>query len=160
MNNEQSICVVYSSAKAIGSLPASYFTYQRPKSRRGARLRRARAPSVELYGEDLAVVDRRARPMLLSQGVEAETKRPLATVVVVGLISSTALTLMQLPLMYEWVWSRRERRQLLARGNGVVGRARTSLTVRPHEPNYLKPDGIGLRQERGRDAALTLWAIC
>jgi hypothetical protein len=74
MNNEQSICVVYSSAKAIGSLPASYFTYQRPKSRRGARLRRARAPGVELYGEDLAVVDRRVLPMLLSQGVEATAR--------------------------------------------------------------------------------------
>jgi cobalt-zinc-cadmium resistance protein CzcA len=48
-------------------------------------------------------------PMLLSQGVGAETQRPLATVVVGGLITSTLLTLLLLPLMYEWVEVRRER---------------------------------------------------
>ncbi|WP_354675030.1 efflux RND transporter permease subunit [Cupriavidus alkaliphilus] len=47
-------------------------------------------------------------PMLLSQGVGAEVQRPLATVVVGGLITSTALTLLLLPLMYEWVASRAE----------------------------------------------------
>jgi cobalt-zinc-cadmium resistance protein CzcA len=41
-------------------------------------------------------------PMLLSTGVGAETQRPLATVVVGGLITSTLLTLLLLPLMYEW----------------------------------------------------------
>ena len=50
-------------------------------------------------------------PMLLSQGVGGETQRPLATVVVGGLISSTALTLVLLPLMYEWAHDIRERRQ-------------------------------------------------
>lgn len=49
-------------------------------------------------------------PMLLSQGVGAETQRPLATVVVGGLLTSTVLTLLLLPLMYEWVETRRERR--------------------------------------------------
>jgi len=41
-------------------------------------------------------------PMLLSSGVGAETQRPLATVVVGGLITSTLLTLLLLPLIYEW----------------------------------------------------------
>ena len=50
-------------------------------------------------------------PMLLSQGVGAETQRPLATVVVGGLFTSTALTLLLLPLMYEWAEGRRERNQ-------------------------------------------------
>lgn len=50
-------------------------------------------------------------PMLLSQGVGAETQRPLATVVVGGLISSTALTLVLLPLMYEWLVARRLHRE-------------------------------------------------
>ncbi len=36
--------------------------------------------------------------MLLSSGVWAETQRPLATVVVGGLFTSTALTLLLLPL--------------------------------------------------------------
>ena len=49
-------------------------------------------------------------PMLLSSGVGAETQRPLAAVVVGGLISSTALTLLVLPVMYEWVMSRHDRK--------------------------------------------------
>ena len=48
-------------------------------------------------------------PMLLSSGVGAETQRPLATVVVGGLFTSTALTLLLLPIIYEWVEARRER---------------------------------------------------
>ncbi len=50
-------------------------------------------------------------PMLLSQGVGAETQRPLATVVVGGLFTSTALTLLILPLMYEWVETRRDKKR-------------------------------------------------
>ncbi len=47
-------------------------------------------------------------PMLLSSGVGAETQRPLATVVVGGLITSTLLTLILLPVIYEWMESKRE----------------------------------------------------
>jgi cobalt-zinc-cadmium resistance protein CzcA len=50
-------------------------------------------------------------PMLLSTGVGAETQRPLATVVIGGLITSTLLTLLLLPLIYEWSESRAEARQ-------------------------------------------------
>ena len=42
-------------------------------------------------------------PMLLSTGVGAETQRPLAGVVVGGLVTSTFLTLVLLPVMYEWL---------------------------------------------------------
>jgi heavy metal efflux system protein len=45
-------------------------------------------------------------PMLLSSGVGAETQRPLATVVVGGLISSTLLTLVLLPVLYDWIEER------------------------------------------------------
>jgi cobalt-zinc-cadmium resistance protein CzcA len=45
-------------------------------------------------------------PMLLSSGVGAETQRPLATVVVGGLLSSTLLTLVLLPVLYEWLETR------------------------------------------------------
>lgn len=45
-------------------------------------------------------------PMLFSTGVGAETQRPLATVVVGGLITSTLLTLLLLPAVYEWVEGR------------------------------------------------------
>ncbi|WP_109125850.1 CusA/CzcA family heavy metal efflux RND transporter [Dyella sp. C11] len=49
-------------------------------------------------------------PMLLSSGVGAETQRPLATVVVGGLITSTLLTLLLLPVLYDWMEQRAERR--------------------------------------------------
>lgn len=45
-------------------------------------------------------------PMLVSSGVGAETQRPLATVVVGGLLSSTFLTLILLPVLYEWLETR------------------------------------------------------
>ena len=47
-------------------------------------------------------------PMLLSTGVGAETQRPLASVVIGGLITSTLLTLVLLPVIYEWVENRKE----------------------------------------------------
>ena len=47
-------------------------------------------------------------PMLLSSGVGAETQRPLASVVVGGLITSTLLTLVLLPVIYEWIEARKE----------------------------------------------------
>lgn len=50
-------------------------------------------------------------PMLLSTGVGAETQRPLATVVVGGLITSTLLTLLLLPLIYEWSEGRAQAKQ-------------------------------------------------
>ncbi len=48
-------------------------------------------------------------PMLLSTGVGAETQRPLASVVVGGLITSTLLTLILLPVIYEWSETREEK---------------------------------------------------
>jgi cobalt-zinc-cadmium resistance protein CzcA len=41
-------------------------------------------------------------PLLLSHGMGSEVQRPLAVVVVFGLLSSTFLTLVLLPSLYEW----------------------------------------------------------
>ncbi len=41
-------------------------------------------------------------PILLSHGTGSEIQKPLATVVVGGLISSTLLTLVVLPTLYNW----------------------------------------------------------
>jgi heavy metal efflux system protein len=46
-------------------------------------------------------------PMALSTGAGAEVQRPLATVVIGGLITSTALTLLVLPTVYQWMSRRR-----------------------------------------------------
>jgi cobalt-zinc-cadmium resistance protein CzcA len=48
-------------------------------------------------------------PMLLSQGVGSEIQRPLATVVVGGLFSSTPLTLVVLPVLYLLFFVKKER---------------------------------------------------
>jgi cobalt-zinc-cadmium resistance protein CzcA len=42
-------------------------------------------------------------PMAVSTSAGAEVQRPLATVVIGGLISSTILTLLVLPTVYAWV---------------------------------------------------------
>ena len=44
--------------------------------------------------------------MLLARGVGAEIQRPLATVVVGGLFSSTLLTLFVLPVLYRLFFTR------------------------------------------------------
>ena len=41
-------------------------------------------------------------PLLLATGVGAEVQRPLATVVIGGLVTSTALTLLVLPALHRW----------------------------------------------------------
>ena len=46
-------------------------------------------------------------PLLLSTGVGSEVQRPLATVVIGGLVSSTMLTLFVLPALYGWFERRR-----------------------------------------------------
>ena len=43
-------------------------------------------------------------PMAVATSTGAEVQRPLATVVIGGLFSSTLLTLFQLPVLYEWVF--------------------------------------------------------
>ena len=49
-------------------------------------------------------------PMAISASAGAEVQRPLATVVIGGLITSTLLTLFILPIFYQWVEKRSERK--------------------------------------------------
>ena len=42
-------------------------------------------------------------PMAIATGAGAEVQRPLATVVIGGILSSTFLTLVLLPVLYAWV---------------------------------------------------------
>ena len=46
-------------------------------------------------------------PMALATGIGAEVQRPLATVVVGGLVTSTLLTLVILPALYPWLAGRK-----------------------------------------------------
>ena len=49
-------------------------------------------------------------PMAISSSAGAEVQRPLATVVIGGLLTSTLLTLFILPIFYQWVEKRSERK--------------------------------------------------
>jgi cobalt-zinc-cadmium resistance protein CzcA len=52
-------------------------------------------------------------PMALSSGAGAEVQRPLATVVIGGLVSATFLTLFALPTIYAWLYRKDGRRDQL-----------------------------------------------
>ncbi|HUQ82756.1 MAG TPA: CusA/CzcA family heavy metal efflux RND transporter [Gemmatimonadaceae bacterium] len=58
-------------------------------------------------------------PMALSTSAGAEVQRPLATVVIGGLVSSTILTLLVMPTVYAWIEERRLSRVSVAAGLGI-----------------------------------------
>jgi len=48
-------------------------------------------------------------PLVITSGTGSEVQRPLAIVVIGGLASSTLLTLIVIPTLYEWVTARTEK---------------------------------------------------
>ena len=56
-------------------------------------------------------------PMALNTGTGAEVQRPLATVVIGGIISSTLLTLVVLPALYQWIHRREDNKTSLQINN-------------------------------------------
>ena len=59
-------------------------------------------------------------PMAIATGAGAEVQRPLATVVIGGIISSTFLTLVVLPVLYAWAERRSKHDSLGSPGASVV----------------------------------------
>jgi CBS domain containing-hemolysin-like protein len=59
-------------------------------------------------------------PMAVSHSAGAEVQRPLATVVIGGLVLSTVLTLLVLPTVYAWIEERRLARESRAAGRMPV----------------------------------------
>jgi cobalt-zinc-cadmium resistance protein CzcA len=47
-------------------------------------------------------------PLIITSGTGSEVQRPLAIVVIGGLASSTLLTLIVIPTLYEWVTAKTE----------------------------------------------------
>jgi cobalt-zinc-cadmium resistance protein CzcA len=45
-------------------------------------------------------------PLAFANGIGSEVQRPLAVVVIGGLVSSTLLTLIVLPVLYKWIEER------------------------------------------------------
>ncbi len=87
-------------------------------ARRGARIR-LRPVLMTALVASLGFV-----PMALSTSPGAEVQRPLATVVIGGLVTSTALTLLLLPSLYAWLETRRAPRGLVAEPDMAAGSAR------------------------------------
>ncbi|MNW18989.1 Cobalt-zinc-cadmium resistance protein CzcA [compost metagenome] len=54
--------------------------------------------------------------MALNVGAGSEVQRPLATVVIGGIVSSTLLTLLVLPALYRWLHGDVETRKELLHG--------------------------------------------
>ena len=79
-------------------------------------------------------------PMAISTSPGAEVQRPLATVVIGGLLSSTFLTLYVLPVLYEWLeerwpaWASAIHHQVRRRRRPRA--ARNSPTIEPAVPPW------------------------
>ena len=69
-------------------------------------------------------------PMALATGSGAEVQRPLATVVIGGIITSTFLTLVLLPVLYEWM----EKRFVTAPDNGAAQSGQPGAPANPKPP--------------------------
>lgn len=59
-------------------------------------------------------------PMALSKSAGAEVQRPLATVVIGGLITATFLTLVVLPVLYAWLERERKNKQPVVKATGML----------------------------------------
>jgi predicted RND superfamily exporter protein len=71
-------------------------------------------------------------PMALASGAGAEVQRPLATVVIGGIISSTLLTLLVLPTVYAWLFGRAE-----SRGYDLSGHSRLGTLANTQPPAHV-----------------------
>lgn len=71
-------------------------------------------------------------PMAVSTNAGAEVQRPLATVVIGGLVTATALTLIVLPVVYAWF---EERKQKRLNKKGIVTAILILLSVSIHAQN-------------------------
>jgi heavy metal efflux system protein len=65
-------------------------------------------------------------PLAFAQGIGSEVQRPLAIVVIGGLVSSTLLTLIVLPVLYRWMEERAAPRE-------TVPPTRSARTLEPVE---------------------------
>ena len=53
-------------------------------------------------------------PLVITSGTGSEVQRPLAIVVIGGLVSSTLLNLIIIPTLYEWITTKTEKLEVLS----------------------------------------------
>jgi cobalt-zinc-cadmium resistance protein CzcA len=93
-------------------------------------------------------------PMAVSTSGGAEVQRPLATVVIGGLITATFLTLVVLPVLYNWLESRKERKT----NNGeksYINRGASVITILIAIGSFLT-SGNAMAQDQTVPLSLTL----
>ncbi len=114
-------------------------------------------------------------PMALSSGAGAEVQRPLATVVIGGLVSATALTLLVLPLLYGWLERRQQKKTnggkttmamvllpiLLFAAMGVQAQSTISLdqALQKAQQQNLRVQAAALRTQSAKKAEGTAWEL-
>ncbi|NJC28341.1 CusA/CzcA family heavy metal efflux RND transporter [Neolewinella antarctica] len=81
-------------------------------------------------------------PMALSNSGGAEVQRPLATVVIGGLLTATFLTLIILPVLYSWMESWKKRRGGVGKAVVLVPLLLFSFGARSQVPGDLEEQGI------------------
>ena len=100
-------------------------------------INQARGTGLTTYDAVLAGAHRRLRPVLMtacvasfgfipmafSSSTGSEVQRPLATVVIGGLFTSTLLTLLLLPVLYEWVFEKDRLTEVNQNGTNVQDHA-------------------------------------
>ncbi|MBW8039210.1 MAG: efflux RND transporter permease subunit [Planctomycetes bacterium] len=59
-------------------------------------------------------------PLVITSGTGSEVQRPLAIVVIGGLVSSTLLTLIVIPTLYEWITAKTEKSEFYEPGTTMV----------------------------------------
>jgi cobalt-zinc-cadmium resistance protein CzcA len=102
-------------------------------------------------------------PMAIAHGAGAEVQRPLATVVIGGLITATLLTLLVLPTLYAWMMGRSERRvvrdrhprrcQRVIPGGSPGSGSTASTSARPARSGSPPPRVDGATTSTGRPTA-------
>ena len=87
-----------------GVVLISYIRELRERGRSASTRRSARAPTLRLRPVLMTALVAALGfvPMALATSAGAEVQRPLATVVIGGLVTSTLLTLFVLPALYRW----------------------------------------------------------
>lgn len=114
-------------------------------------------------------------PMAISSGAGAEVQRPLATVVIGGLVTATALTLLVLPLLYAWLERRGQKKNKgIAQGSivaviallvlattGLQAQAPISLeeALQKAQQQNLRVQAANLRTQSAKKAEGTAWEL-
>jgi len=100
-------------------------------------------------------------PMAVSHSVGAEVQRPLATVVIGGLVTATLLTLVVLPVLYRWMETRSSGKHRVNPLPIITGLLLLSLTVSAQQPvtleQALQQADLGNLQLKAVRQQITYW---